>query len=185
MTCIVGLVSKDGSVIIGGDSAGVAGLSIAVRKDAKVFRVGAFLYGFTSSFRMGQIIRYSFKSPDHDPRWDVDTYLRTVWLDDLRKAFTAGGYSKKDNNVETGGTFLLGYRSRLFEVEGDFQIGEHATDYAAVGCGDDIAKGAMFALATSAIPETDRVRIALESAAQHSAGVRGPFVIERLEGSKP
>jgi hypothetical protein len=36
MTCIVGLVDK-GDVYIGGDSAGVAGLSLSIRADEKVF----------------------------------------------------------------------------------------------------------------------------------------------------
>ena len=40
MTAIVGLV--DGSTVyIGGDSAGVSGLSLIVRADAKVFTLGA------------------------------------------------------------------------------------------------------------------------------------------------
>jgi hypothetical protein len=37
MTAIVGLVQA-GSVYIGGDSAGVSGMSLTVRADAKVFR---------------------------------------------------------------------------------------------------------------------------------------------------
>lgn len=36
MTCIVGL-KHENSVWIGGDSAGVAGLSVTIRKDPKVF----------------------------------------------------------------------------------------------------------------------------------------------------
>ena len=40
MTCIVGyLDKKTKKVTIGGDSAGVAGLDITIRKDEKVFKV--------------------------------------------------------------------------------------------------------------------------------------------------
>lgn len=60
MTCIVEIVEKD-RVYIGGDSAGVSDLDITMRKDVKVFRVGDFVFGCTSSFRMMQIIRFSFK----------------------------------------------------------------------------------------------------------------------------
>jgi ATP-dependent protease HslVU (ClpYQ) peptidase subunit len=180
MTCIAGIVAKDGSVIIGGDSAGVAGLDMSVRKDAKVFRCDGFLYGFTTSFRMGQILRYSFKPPDHDPRVDTDTYLRTEWIDAVRKALEAGGFAKKSNGEETGGMFLLGYRGRLFQVESDYQIGEDVAPYAAVGCGYAFAKGAMFATQHSDLAEIARVRLALECAESHSAGVRGPFVVETL-----
>ena len=60
MTCIVGLV-HEGVVYIGGDSAGVGGMSLTVRADEKVFQNGEFLMGFTTSFRMGQLLRYSLK----------------------------------------------------------------------------------------------------------------------------
>jgi hypothetical protein len=52
VTAIVGLV-HEGTVYIGGDSAGVSGYSMTVRADAKVFTVGPYLLGFTTSFRMG------------------------------------------------------------------------------------------------------------------------------------
>ena len=51
MTCIVGLV-ENGVVYIGGDSSGVGGWNLMLRKDRKVFRVGEALLGFTSSFRL-------------------------------------------------------------------------------------------------------------------------------------
>jgi len=54
MTCIAGFVNKN-EVWIGGDSAGVAGYNLRIRKDTKVFKVnGRFLIGYTNSFRMGQ-----------------------------------------------------------------------------------------------------------------------------------
>ena len=66
MTCIVGLEHK-GKVYIGGDSAGVAGYSLSVRADQKVFINGNFIFGFTSSFRMGQILRFGFNPPRRHP----------------------------------------------------------------------------------------------------------------------
>lgn len=63
MTCIVGVTHK-GRVYMGGDSAGVSGLDLTVRKDQKVFRNGEFAIGFTSSFRMGQILQYVFFPPE-------------------------------------------------------------------------------------------------------------------------
>lgn len=60
MTCIVGLVENN-KVYIGGDSAGVAGLSLMKRADEKVFKKDEFIFGFTSSFRMGQLIGGNFQ----------------------------------------------------------------------------------------------------------------------------
>ena len=55
MTCIVGLIHED-KVYIGADSAGAANGNITIRKDKKVFKVGEFIFGCTSSFRMIQLI---------------------------------------------------------------------------------------------------------------------------------
>jgi hypothetical protein len=183
MTAIVGIATKDG-VIIGGDSAGVGGLSLTIRKDPKVFVRGAFAYGFTDSFRMGQLLHYSFNPPDHDPRVDVDKYLRTVWLDELRKTFERGGYTYKDGGRENGGRFLVGYQSRLFYVGGDFQVGEAACGYDAEGCGDDLAKGALYALKSSKLSAEKKVLLALEASEAHSAGVRRPFHVVKTKGMK-
>ncbi len=71
MTCIVGLVNK-GRTYLGGDSAGVSGLDITVRKDKKVFSNGEFVMGFTSSFRMGQVLQYDFVPPEVDDDDDED-----------------------------------------------------------------------------------------------------------------
>ena len=82
MTCIVGFVEK-GIVYIGGDSAGVSGLDLRLREDEKVFLKNGMAFGFTSSFRMGQILRYCFTIPDQDPRKDDFSYLCTDFIDAL------------------------------------------------------------------------------------------------------
>jgi ATP-dependent protease HslVU (ClpYQ) peptidase subunit len=180
MTCIVGIVSKDGCVIIGGDSAGVSGYDLTPRRDPKVFQKGEFLYGFTQSFRMGQLIRFKFHAPAHEEGVTVDHYLHTVWLDELRKCFDEGGFMRRDDGEESGGTFLVGYRGRLFCVQGDFQISESLLAYFAIGCGDNFALGAMHALQESSISDEERVRRSLVAAELFSAGVCSPFTILTL-----
>src|SRR5690242_15173484 len=85
MTCIVGLVAADGRVHLGGDSAGIAGYDLTVRKDPKVFRVGEFAVGFTSSFRMGQLLRFAFTPPPIEG--DLDAYMVTTFVNALRDCF--------------------------------------------------------------------------------------------------
>ena len=64
MTCIVGMVDKLAkNVIIGGDSAESTNVNIFIRKDAKIFQNGNFIIGCTSSFRMIQLLRFTFKPP--------------------------------------------------------------------------------------------------------------------------
>ena len=162
---------------MGGDSACVAGLSITVRKDPKVFVKGEFVYGMCGSYRMGNLLRYTFKEPDHDPRVEVDTYMYNDWINGVRECFEKGGFMRKYYGEEHGGTFLVGYKQRLFCVDSDFQIGETALAYDAVGCGDDLAKGAMHSLMDVKLAPEKKVQKALEAAVEHSGGVRPPFTI--------
>lgn len=181
MTCIVGIVEKkDGRVWIGGDSAGVAGYGLTARADEKVFRNGEFVIGFTSSFRMGQILRYCF-TPPPIKTWDIWRYMVSEFIPASMKAMRDHGWERKAKDDGwaggeiAGGTFLVGVRGQLFKVEGDFQVGIARDGWAAVGCGDDLARGAIWA--SSAAFEHVRLQRALECAAALSAGVCAPFIM--------
>ena len=179
MTCIVG-VAHGGNVWIGGDSAGVAGYAITLRADKKVFRNGEFLFGFTSSFRMGQLLEHSLCPPTRHPDTDVFRYMVTDFADAVRNCLKAGGCATRVDEEEIGGTFLVGYEGRLFRVDSDYQIGESIDNFDAVGCGEEFALGSLFA--TKKLKPRDRVKVALEAACHFSAGVRPPLSILKLDG---
>lgn len=181
MTCIVGLVDK-GQVFIGGDSAGVDGsLGLVVRADKKIFRNGDFVMGFTSSFRMGQLLAFGFSPPKPRVGVDVMYYMVTDFIDAARARMKEGGYTRvKDTHSEQGGTFLVGYSGRLFHISDDFQVGESTHGYDACGCGDAIALGSLRSTRTWTDPN-GRLKEALETAETFSGGVRGPFFFEATE----
>lgn len=177
MTCVVGFV-EGGTVWIGADSAGVGGYSLTVRADLKVFRNGPMLFGFTSSFRMGQLLRWSLEVPDHDPRVPVEKYMATTFVDAVRSCLKDKGFARKSSEEEIGGTFLVAYKGRLFCIQNDYQVAETVDGFDAVGCGEDIAKGALFA--PTGLSGRERALMALTAAERHSAGVRAPFHVESL-----
>jgi ATP-dependent protease HslVU (ClpYQ) peptidase subunit len=177
MTCIVGLVEGD-TVWVGGDSAGVGGLDLTVRADQKVFRNGPMLFGFTSSFRMGQLLRYALRIPDHDPRTPDDKYMVTTFIDAVRECLKSHGWAEKEKEQEVGGSFLVAYKGTLYTIHSDYQVGVAADGYDAVGCGEAFARGALFA--TDGRSGSERVELALKAAERCSAGVRGPFIVESL-----
>lgn len=179
MTCIVGLIDK-GKVYIGGDSAGVGGsgqYGLSIRSDRKVFRNGDFVMGFTSSFRMGQLLAFVMSPPKPREGDDLFAFMVRDFIGCVRQTMKDGGFSKNTNGEESGGTFLVGFRGRLFHISDDFQVGEASKPYGAVGCGDHIALGSLFSTPHIADPQ-ERVREALLAAENFSAGVRGPFFIE-------
>ena len=174
MTAVAGVV-HEGRVWIGGDSGGVSNWDLTNRRDPKVFTNGPFVMGFTSSFRMGQLLQYALTAPQHPDDLDTFAYLCTLFIDAVRACLKTGGYAKTDNAVESGGNFLVGYRGRLFEVDSDFHVGESTDGYLAVGSGTAILHGALFA--TPELPPRDRLLRSLAAAEHHNIGVRGPFVI--------
>jgi hypothetical protein len=179
MTCIAA-VTDGKTVWMGGDSAGVCGWDMDVRRDPKVFRNGEYLIGFTSSFRMGQLLAHRFRPPEAAPKAHLHSFMVTDFIDAVRECLKNGGYAEREKDRESGGTFLVGLRGRLFQVDCDYQVGESVTDYAAVGCGHAYAKGSLYSTGDLRAP-ADRIIMALEAAARHSAGVRGPFKILSTE----
>lgn len=174
MTAIVGLVHKR-KVYIGGDSAGVAGLSLSVRKDQKVFQVGDFIIGCCGSFRMAQILRFSFNPPTIKEDQDVYEYMVRDFVPAVRAALSQGHWLENKDGRDEAGHFLVGFRGRLFAIDSDLHVGENVAAYDAIGCGEDLCKGALFA--TKGQPPIKRIEKALSAAEEHSAGVRGPFTV--------
>lgn len=186
MTCIVGFIEKD-TVYIGGDSAGVGGYDLQIRKDVKVFKNGPFIMGFTSSFRMGQLLMSSkFKPKKQLSKQSDYDYMITTFIDNIRKLFKDNGFEKKYTDGESkGGTFLVGYKGNLYEIDEDFQVGIREENFGSVGCGHHLALGAMYILNLdkNKTPE-QKIEDSLKAAERFSAGVSGPFNIVSMTKSE-
>lgn len=176
MTCIVGLIDKkNNNVIIGGDCAASANSNVFQRKDKKVFRNGEFVIGCTTSFRMIQLLQYSFIPPKINNK-NIHKYMCTDFIDEVRKCFSEGGFLQRyQDGDEKGGSFLVGYKDRLFKIDSDFQVGENKMEYDSIGSGSDFALGSLFT--SSNLEPKKRVIMALKSAEYLSMGVLSPFTI--------
>lgn len=178
MTCIVGIEHEYG-VLLGADSAGVAGYTITVRADEKVFTVGPYVMGFTGSFRMGQLLRYHLEPPvpGPDDLADMDRFIATKFIDAVRHTLKEGGFTRLDNSQEEGGTFLLGIAGLLYYIGEDFQFGRATHGFQAVGAGDEFALGSLHTTASSGRSAWDRAELALSAAAALCGYVVPPFNI--------
>ena len=176
MTCIIGLLS-DGVAYIGGDSCGSNGWTEEDCAHSKVFRVGDFVIGGTTSFRMLDLLEYSLTIPEKRP-WtdeDLEKFMRTAFVNAVRSCLKDGGFATKKSEAELGGTFLVGYKGHLWRVQNDYSIITR-TKYDSVGCGQMVAFGSLFATETIGnLSAEHRVTAALLAAEEHVCGVRGPF----------
>ena len=134
--------------------------------------------GFAGSFRMGQLLRYKCEIPESTEGQSIEKYMATMFIDTIRTCFEKGGFSQKVNGKEEGGTFLVGYKSRLFTVYGDFQVAESLDKYDAIGAGSELALGSLYS--TEGRDPKERIKRALEAAEKFNAAVRRPFHIIEL-----
>lgn len=182
MTAIVGLV-HGGDVYMGADSSGGTDRYIAQRYDPKIFINGSFLMGYTTSFRMGQLLKYSFEAPKPpDIQDELMRFMATDFIDAIRSCFKSGGWGEIEKNRETGGSFMVGVAGRLFEIEGDYQVTEETQGYASCGSGALVALGSMYATSHTSFGPHKRIELALKAAEFFTPGVRGPHHTLVLRG---
>lgn len=177
MTAIVAVI-EDGKVNVGGDSIGVnvESLSVNVRKDEKVFINGNFVVGFAGSYRMGSILRYSFKPPAQPQGMADDVFMNTVFVDSIREALKVGGYAINQGGRESAGKFLVGYKGKIYIIDSDYQVGIPVDPFAAIGSGADLCLGSL--CSTKGKTPKERINMALGAAERYNAGVRKPFNIK-------
>jgi ATP-dependent protease HslVU (ClpYQ) peptidase subunit len=180
MTCIVG-VEYEGGVLLGADSCGGNNYVVTRRIDPKVFKLKSSLaVAFTTSFRMGQLLHYKLQVQLPGPTADLDRWMATTFVDRVRDVLDTGGFRKRENDQESGGTFLVAVRDRLYWVGDDFQVARSVDGYSAAGSGEEMALGALHATARTRDPKK-RATAALAAATHFSPSVLEPFHFERTK----
>jgi len=196
MTCIVALEIPGVGVVMGGDRAAGSGARMFDTSTPKIVSNGELMMGFTSSYRMGQLLQYALVPPMESLGWDVDRWVTVDFMGALMSAFTAARWDEVAlGNVAKGGNFLLAVRGRCYEVQENYAWNRFASGEYSVGSGEDIAHGALSALRPVAAMQPgrflsveqrniavregeSRVRHALEIAVAHVGSVRPPFDLE-------
>jgi hypothetical protein len=184
MTCIVGLARKD-SVYLGSDSLGsgngvkqvystpkLVKLDVFEKRDLSLSKIVLGI-GYTTSYRMGDILRYNFTPPPIEVDEDENEYLVKDFIPDLIKCFEEHAFAKIKEGNKSGGNFLVGLRKRLFHVQEDFSVLEPICGYTSVGSGQEFAMGALFAYGKAMVDPEKCVIGAIKAAAEFSTTVGG------------
>lgn len=181
MTCIIAMEYED-SVYMGCDSAAANSWKIRPSVLPKVFRVADFLIGYTSSFRMGQLLQYHLDVRGREEDESPIKYMVTGFVPAVRECLKDGGYIKIKDNAEEAGSFLVGYLDKVYSIESDMQVNRFNDKIAAVGCGAAYAIAALAALedTTRVFDPENAIMKSLEIAGRFSNGVTGPYTVRRI-----
>jgi hypothetical protein len=184
MTCIAALIDDKGQVWVGGDALGTDpdSLDARVGTESKVWSTGNLVFGGCGSFRIMQLLRWHMDVPEIRPDEEPLAFISGALVDAMRASLSEGGAlttwdeTATEELYESG--FLVACEGRLFEIYSDFGVGEYVEKYAAIGCGAPFALGALYT--TAYLTPKKRIRSALKAAEKFSAGVKGPFTIQKI-----
>jgi len=181
MTCIIGY-SKNDTIYMGGDSAAVNSYhEIDIRQDRKVFIKRDMIFGFSASYRVGQILKYDFKIPDHNHNLTNDEYLHSVLIPKMIGTLKEKGKTIKNGEISDL-SILIGYKGFLYEIQEDFQISQLQIPFCACGAGANFAKGAFYVLENNKkLSAKNKILKSLETSSYFSAAVSPPFYVLKLK----
>ena len=181
MTCIVAYV--DGNVVLmSSDSCSTTddGAIVVRHGQQKVWTLDCgiqIIVGFCGNFGNGQWVRYGFKWPRYCGM-PLERWLISKVQPALRLSFiTRFG---PDANVDWN--LIVGFPrpGRLFVLSPCGDIEESEKNFAAIGSGRDVAKGALEALESVPMYSWERLELAMAAAIQFRSDVRSPVHLEAL-----
>lgn len=169
MTCIVAKV-VEGVIHIAGDRLGSNGYTKTLGTKPKVFLNGEFIFGYTTSFRMGQLLEFSWNPPEKLNSQSESAYIYKTVVSSIKELLKNDGFATD----KEGGTFLFGYRGKLYKMQNDFAIFE-VNGYDACGCGEDKAMAVMYTLGKledmHGLTVEQQLALSIEAASEGMCGV--------------
>ena len=166
MTCIVGIEYNSDMVLLGGDIQGTGHNNKVVHTQPKVFNKKGIVFGFTTSYRFGQILEHNLPDPVvPNDTGDIYRWLITALIPDIRRTLHENGY-------DGGGSCLIGIKNQLWELQPDFSVLRSVNGYCAVGSGYEYAMGSLHTVMTSNRPVTFE---GYRDALKHAIAVAGTF----------
>ena len=184
MTVIVAVVSDDGEIVVGADSASTDDVgTLTLRADGKLFHKHGYTIGFCGSYRVGQLVKHEMHLPsfDHDMTYtQAERFMVREFVPCLRKLLSKNGCMNTTgvDTMEGSSSLLVGFNGYLFVIADDFQVEVTCDDYAAIGSGAQVALGSLHADKTAGhLTAMQAVENALSAAERYCSTVRRPFYI--------
>lgn len=185
MTCIVGLVDKDGTVWMGGDRC-ITGCAndLSTSRHPKVRAFDGYLVGIAGAMALVDLLHRGDWPPRgaevDSMRWTLETLRPWVWA----RAKELDAFTERDGQPCLDGTLLVGVEGHVLELNSFGGVFEGEQPYMAIGA-PPVALGVLWEICrvTGGIPYMSgaaSVEAALKATAEFSKGVRGPFDILSL-----
>lgn len=131
MTCVIAIVSDNGSVVLAADSGGFQEAVKEIRLEPKVFEKHGALVGFAGCFRTGQVVKVIMDSDIQDMTESVEAYeepikyLVSEFVPKLIKILKKQGCLTNESGLKSmSAELLIAFGGRAFKIETDFNVSE-------------------------------------------------------------
>lgn len=172
MTLILGIEDKKNKKIyVGADSLVTYGYTKLESKEEKIWFKDKILFGAAGSARYAQAARH-MSCKKIKKKQTLFDYLGGTFLPTLYDYLES--FKVKPKNY---GFLVVAYKDELYEVCPDFYIHAPADGVVAIGCGDELAIGALSTMGTLVMSAEDKINTVLEKVSNLSIGVGPPFKI--------
>jgi hypothetical protein len=193
MTVIVALVDSKDIVHMGADSSASNDTdSMESCENEKVFHKNSFMFGVCGSFRIMNLLRYSFQPREfslfEEKLWYDFTqdngyyssameYMIQSFVPQLIKCLKKNGVIEKENSVlKMDASIVVAFKSYMFVVDGDFQVRlPPYENFVVLGSGSEPAKGSLFTSYYNNDDAFKSIETALLASQQYSKTVKGPI----------
>jgi ATP-dependent protease HslVU (ClpYQ) peptidase subunit len=171
MTCIAALVDEKGVGHIACDSLSSYG---QLYKNSKIFEKGNMLIGYTSSYRMGQLLEHSLNMPERKDDQSIENYMYVDFINAVRELLKNNGQMLVDKNIETIGFFLIVTDGSIFKMQDDLSLLEATDGFDACGSGEAYARAVLDLLKKQGnLAPKEMLTVAIDTAAKYVASVGG------------
>ncbi len=179
MTAIVAL-KHEGKIYLMGDRCGSNGYSKLLTSNPKVFKVGDFHLGYTSSFYMGQILEHMWTPPARLEGITDTGYFYKQVIPSIKTCLVENHFGQHfdDKYKEPSlGSFIIIYKNRIFVHQDNGSVLE--VEHAGVGCGGESVLTSILVALDFAVDKEHIIyfiaQIAFKRCAEFSCGVSPEF----------
>lgn len=169
MTIIIGIEHTD-SVLLAGDLEASADNISFPQTHPKVFVKQGIVFGFSTSFRFGQLLQFCMKIPEPIPRANILEWLVSVFIPELQATLSRAEYK---DSFEC----LIGIGGELYILQPDFSVIRSAYGYAAIGSAAEFALGCVATHLGMGRPIKTILEMSIASCSAHCSGISKSCIV--------
>ena len=119
-----------------------------IAKTPKIVENNTVLIAGCGSSRASNILHYGYMQPKPSAKEDLNTYMTTKFVPQMRKNFIDAGIDMKEDGdvAQIDGGFIISVKGQVFSVSEDYSWDTDVRNVYVMGSGGDVALGALAAL---------------------------------------